>query len=76
MSAEDRAAQPLSPDLFDAILRTVREAVRAEIRAEFDGRKLSPDREMAMLQTVAIAREADLRGRSYSVPQSLAGVPV
>lgn len=39
MSAEDRAAFPLPPELFEALIRVIRETVRAEIRAEFEGRK-------------------------------------
>lgn len=41
MSAEDRAAVKggLTNAQFDALLRAIRETVRAEIRAEFEGRR-------------------------------------
>jgi hypothetical protein len=53
MSAEDRAAtksiysydddyvprNQMSPEMLDALIRVIRETVRAEIRAEFEGRK-------------------------------------
>lgn len=41
MSAEDRAAVKggLTDAQFDALLRAIRETVRAEIRAEFEGRR-------------------------------------
>lgn len=48
MSAEDRAAQRRIPDdQFNEILRVIRETVREEVRAEFEGR-----RHMAFWQAV------------------------
>ena len=33
MSAEDRAAQPLTPEMLEVILRVARETAREEVRA-------------------------------------------
>lgn len=66
MSAEDRAALPLPPELFEALIRVIRETVRAEMRAEFEGRKPG----------VVDTRSAAQRSRDYEVPETVAGVPV
>jgi hypothetical protein len=41
MSAEDRAAQPLTPELYEAVIRAARETAREEVRAALDARASS-----------------------------------
>jgi len=66
MSAEDRAAQPLTPEMVEAVVRVARETAREEVRAALDARK----------QGVVDTRSAAQRSRDYEVPDHIAGVPV
>lgn len=88
MSAEDRAALPLPPELFDALIRVIRETVRAEMRAEFEGREAARQakerqyadrlRQQAGMQNgnLSAAQGEAIRRSVYDVPETIAGVPV
>lgn len=63
MSTEDRKAYPIPPELFDALLKAIRETVRAEMRAEFEARR----RASTGWQAVSFA---------YDVPDTFNGQPI
>lgn len=86
MSAEDIAAiqRRIPQDQFDMILRAIRETVRAEMRAEFEGREAALQEASRQIRDLARAQgggltsahAAQILNSVYAVPPTIAGVPV
>jgi hypothetical protein len=69
MSAEDRAALPLPPEMYEAVVRVARETARAEVRAAKDAAE-------AQSKGPNGGRSALQQSNAYEVPETVAGVPV
>lgn len=78
MSAEDRAALPLPPELFEALIRVIRETVRAEMRAEFEGReaaRVAKAREYDDTFLVGVSRGGTTAAQAAEIMRELYKVP-
>lgn len=73
MSTEDRKALPIPPDLFDALLKAIRETVRAEMRAEFEARRRSVGRDVLMTENGPVPLDTV---NGYQVPTTMHGQPI